>query len=112
MKIILHLSLKQLGSLVYVFDKLTKEPYAGTSREIKVSRSILDKVILAFRTKHFVESQKSPLQTRKKKYKFSLEIFEADKLEIFVSLMTGFPLSEYDRNVINFIKDNLNQQLA
>lgn len=112
MKINLKLSHSQLNSLVYCFDSL-KTVLSVETRDVKVSRFILEKVALKIKKKH-LESQiaQATLFTKKKKISFSLEYYEAHFLEIFLNIVAHHPLSVYDRNVVRFIQNNLNQQLA
>lgn len=111
MKLNLKISPQQLNALVHHFPK---PPYELTkSREIKVARSVLDKVIVKFEKKQ-VENQRqvATLFTKPKKISFSLEYFEAHYLEQFVIAVEGFPMNEYDRNVLRLIKTILNKQLV
>lgn len=111
MKIDVKLSAKQLNALVFSFNSLGHIP--TNSRDIKVARSILDKLVLKFRKKLLeVQSVNTTLFSKPKKYKFSLEYYEAHFLENFLTIMEDFPMNEYDRNVLRLIKTNLNQQLA
>ncbi len=112
MPIELKLSKSQLNTLVFTFNSLSNIP--TNSRDVKVARSILDKLVLKFRKKYLeVESQPTFFTKKKvKKYTFSLEYHEAHYLENFVTIMDAFPMNEYDRNVLRFIKTGLNQQLA
>ncbi|MES2238884.1 MAG: hypothetical protein V4497_01365 [Bacteroidota bacterium] len=110
MKIKLSISEKQLNALVYCFKFLDKTP--TKKREIKVARSVLDKVVLKFAKKQLEVQQGSNLFTKNKKHSFSLEIVEAHYLEQFTVLIEHHPLSDYDRNVILQIQSTLNQQLA
>lgn len=110
MKITLKMSLRQLGSLVYSFNSIAKIP--ANKREIKVARSILDKVVIKIKKKHIEEEYKSTLFTQKKKINFSFEFAEAHYLEYFLAIVEEFPMNEYDHNVIRFIRSELNQKLA
>jgi hypothetical protein len=110
MKIDLKLSPQQLDALVFSFKSIDTIPV--NDREVKVARSVLDKVILKFRKKHLETKQMMTLFTKKKKLSFSLEYHEAHYLERFVTIMDSFAMSEYDRNVLRFIKSGLNQKLA
>lgn len=111
MKIDLRLSAKQLNTLVFSFNSLSHIPI--NSRDVKVARSILDKLVLKFRKKLLdVQGTHVTLFSKPKKIKFTLEYHEAHYLENFVTIMDEFPMSEYDRNVLRLIKSNLNQQLA
>ncbi len=111
MKIDLRLSAKQLNTLVFSFNTLTDIP--TNSRDVRVSRSILDKVMLKFRKKHAeVHNAHATFFSKPKKYKFSLEYYEAHYLENFAKIMDEYPMNDYDRNVLRLIKTNLNQQLA
>ena len=112
MSLELHLSAKQLGVLVFHFNALEKEPMH--SRQGKVARSILDKLILKFRKK-YLDVVNLPAKTNKgkiKKYKFSIDYHDGHYLETFIDIALNFAMNEYDRNVLNFIKSNLNQQLV
>lgn len=112
MKITLKLSAKQLGAFVFQSNCINAQPI--NHREIKVARSVIDKILLKFRKK-YLEVQNLPTKNRKGqiiKYTFSFEYYEAHFLEKCSDLLLAFPMSEYDRNVLNLIKSNLNQQLA
>lgn len=111
MKVNLKISPQQLNALVHHFPK---PPYTPErSREIKVARSVLNKVILKFEKKQLEQNRQKPnLFTKPKKISFSLEYFEGHYLEKFIEAVEGFPMNEYDRNVLRLIKSNLNQQLA
>lgn len=110
MKITLKLSEKQLNSLVYSFGTMFKTP--TKDRAIKVARSVMDKVALKFKKKQLELSQDYNLFKKDKKHSFSLEIVEAHYLEQFTVLAAEHPLNDYDRNVLRFIGNNLNQQLS
>lgn len=110
MKINLKLSHQQLNALVFHFNSLTRVPLKN--RDVKVARSVLDKVVLKMRKKH-LETQDAPtLFSKPKKVSFGLEYFEAHFLEQFITIAEQFPMNEYDRNVLRFVKSNLNQQLS
>ena len=111
MKTEIKLSLKQIGVVVFAYESFIKHHYSKT-REAKVARSILDKLIIKFKKKLVDQSFAPTLFQKPKKFRFSLEIFEAHYLEQFVMVMENHPMSEYDKNVLMFIKSNLNQQLA
>jgi len=110
MKIKLKISEKQLNALVYCFGFLDNKP--TKKREVKVARSVLDKVILKFKKKQLEVQIGATLFTKDKKHVFTLEIFEAHYLEQFAILVDSHPLNVYDRTVMQFIRNNLNQQLA
>ena len=111
MKVNLKISAQQLNALVYHFPR---PPYTPEkSREIKVARSVLDKVILKFEKKQIENKrQTATLFSKPKKISFSLEYYEGHYLEKFIQAVEEFPMNEYDRNVLRLIKSNLNQQLA
>lgn len=111
MRVDLRLSAKQLNTLVFSFNALEKIP---DSRDVKVARSILDKVVLKLRKKHLdVQSVHTTLFSKTpKKHKIPLEYHEAHYLEEFVTIMEDFPMNDYDRNVLRLIKSDLNQKLA
>lgn len=111
MKVNLKISPQQLNALVFHFPK---PPHASTKvRDIRVARSVLDKVILKFQKKHLeTQLQASDFFTQPKKVSFSLEYFEAHYLEKFIEVVETFPMNDYDRNVLRLIKSNLNQKLA
>lgn len=111
MKVNLKISPQQLNALVTHFPK---PPYIpDKSREVRVARSVLDKVVLKFRKKHLeTQLQVQTLFTKPKKATFSLEYYEAHYLEMFISLTENQPMDEYHRNVLRLIKSTLNQQLA
>ncbi|WP_432221278.1 hypothetical protein ACRASX_11160 [Flavobacterium sp. TMP13] len=112
MKITLKLSNQQLNTLVYCFDAI-KTVLSVETREVKVSRFVLEKVALKIRKKH-LETQmiQTNLFAKKKKINFGLEYFEAHFLEQFLIVVSHHPLNEYDRNVVRHIQSTLNQQLA
>lgn len=110
MKVKLKISEKHLNSLVYSFGFLDHFP--NKEREVKVARSVLDKVILKFKKKQLEVQMGATLFTKTKKHTFTLEYFEAHYLEQFTILTDGHPLNDYDRNVIRFIQSSLNQQLV
>ncbi len=112
MSLQLNLSAKQLGVLVFHFNTLETKPVVN--REVKVARSILDKLIKKLKKK-YLDVIDEPTRNKKnqiKKYKVSIEYHEAHFLETFITIAETFAMSEYDRNVLNFIKSTLNQQLA
>lgn len=110
MKIKLILSEKQLNSLVYCFAFLDKTP--TKDRAVKVARSVVDKVAIKFKKKQVEVQALSNLFTKNKKHSFTLELVEAHFLEQFAVLVVNHALNDYDRNVMLFISNNLNQQLA
>lgn len=110
MKIALKLSLQQLGSLVYSFNHIAKIPI--TDRKVKVARSCLDKIVIKLKKKHAEEDYKSNLFTPKKKINFSLEFHEAHYLENYLVIVDEYAMNDYDRNVLRFIRNDLNQKLA
>ncbi|MEO7977749.1 hypothetical protein [Flavobacterium sp.] len=112
MKVNLKITAQQLNALVWHFPK---PPYTPErDREIRVARSVLDKVTLKLEKKHLETSrQKSDLFSKKvKMVSFSLEYYEAHYLEKFIMVAETFPMSVYDRNVLNSIKSHLNQKLS
>ncbi len=109
-KITLKLSPQQLGALVHSFNAVGHIPI--DNREVKVARSILDKVIVKLKKKHVEIAWNQTLFSKKKKTTLSLEFYEAHYLEYFVSIFDSFPMSDYDRNVIRYIRNDLNQKLA
>ena len=110
MKVKLKISEKNLNSLVYSFGFLDHFP--NKDREVKVARSVLDKVILKFKKKQLEVQMGGNLFTKAKKHNFTLEYYEAHFLEQFTILTDNHPLNDYDRNVIRFIQSTLNQQLV
>ena len=113
MKVALNLSLQNLNTIIYVYDTIVKLQQ-GKTRETKVARSILDKTIIRFKKKQAEASYQPTLFSKKnKKFKVTLEVYEAHYLEQCALLAENLiPLSEYDRNVLGYVKSNLNQQLA
>ena len=112
MSIELKLSAKQLGVIAFHLKSLEKETLH--SRQGKVARSILDKLVIRF-NKRYLDVVNNPSKTKRgqiKKYKFSVEYHEAHYLEAFVAILENKAMSEYDHNVLHFIKSTLNQQLA
>ncbi|SDX10671.1 hypothetical protein [Flavobacterium degerlachei] len=110
MKIPLKLSPQQLGALVHSFNAIGKIPV--NTRDVRVARSILDKVIVKLKKKHIEIDWNQTLFSKKKKTTLTLEYYEAHYLEYFVTIVDNYPMSEYDRNVIRYIKNDLNQKLA
>lgn len=110
MKVKLKISEKHLNSLVYSFGFLDHFP--NKDREVKVARSVLDKVILKMKKKQLEVQMAGNLFTKAKRHNFTLEYYEAHYLEQFTILTAEHPLNDYDRNVIRFVQSTLNQQLA
>lgn len=110
MKIPLKLSPQQLGVLVHSFNALPHLP--NKERDVKVARSILDKVVVKLKKKYVEIDYNQTLFSKKKKTNLTLEFYEAHYLEQFTVIIDDFPMSDYDRNVIRYIRHNLNQQLA
>lgn len=111
MKTSLKLSMKQLGVIVFAYDVFVNK-HPNKTREAKVARSILDKTVIRLKKKQLEQTFNPTLFAKPKKINFSLEIFEAHYLEQFAMLVENQPMSDYDRNVLGFIKTTLNQQLA
>lgn len=109
-KIPLKLSLQQLESLVFSFNHIAKIPL--TDRKVKVARSCLDEIVIKLKKKHVEEAYKKTLFSQKKKLAFSLKYHEAHYLEYYLIIVDDYAMNEYDRNVLRFIRNNLNQQLA
>jgi len=106
----LQLTARQLNTIAYTFNGLkTIHP---VTKEDKTARSILLELSLKFQKKNLEVTQKSNLFSDKKKSAFTLKYHEAFYLEYYLNLIQNFPLSEYDRNCVNFIKSTLNQKLA
>lgn len=112
MKITLKISPSQLNSLVYCFSSI-KTVLSVETREVKVSRFILEKVVLKLHKKQ-LENQMSQtkLFAKKKTISCSLDYPEAHFLELFLSVAIQHPLSEYDRNVVRHFQSQLNQKLT
>jgi len=110
MKIALKISLQQLGALVYSFNHIATIPV--TDRKVKVARSCLDDIVIKLKKKHAEEDYKRTLFSPKKKINFSLKYHEAHYLENYLIIVDDFAMSEYDRNVLLFIRSELNQKLA
>lgn len=110
MKVKLKISAKQISALVYCLDQVSKAPVKG--RIAKVAKSVLDKVIVKIKTKQLQVQLKPNYFSSKVKFDFSLELVEAHFLEQYLISMTTYPMSDYDKNVINQISATLNQQLA
>jgi hypothetical protein len=111
-KVVLELTARQLNTLVYSFTYINYV-YPKT-REQKVMKSILEKLILKIKKKHLeVESSINTLFSKPKKCKFTFEYYEGDCLEKYLLIVESKqPLNDYDSNAILFIKNKLNQQLA
>jgi hypothetical protein len=110
MKVDLKLSLDQLGSLVFSFNHIAKMPL--TDRKVKVARSCLDDIVIKLKKKHVEEAYKKTLFAPKKKHTFSLKYHEAHYLEYYLIIVDDYAMNDYDRNVLRFIRNNLNQKLA
>jgi hypothetical protein len=110
MKVALKISLQQLESLVYSFNHIAAIPV--TDRETKVRRSCLDKIVIKLKKKHVEEAYKANRNTLKKKLNFTMEFYEAHYLEMYLLIADQFEMCEYDRNVLRFIRHDLNQKLA
>jgi hypothetical protein len=110
MKVILKMSRNQLNALVVFFPKPPFTP--EKTREVKVARSVLQKVSLKMQKKQLEVQQVPTLFSKPKKISFSLEYYEAHYLEKFIELVESFDMDEYHKNVLLLIKSNLNQQLA
>lgn len=112
MKIVLNLTLQNIRTVIYAYDSFMKLQQ-GKTRETKVARSILDKTVIRFKKKEASESYTPTLHKKKgKQFKISLEVYEAHYLEQFAMFAEMQPLSDYDRNVMVYVKSKLNQQLA
>jgi len=109
-KVKLRLTAKQISALVHSFNQASKEP--PRERIAKVAKSVLDKVVLKFKTKQLVVQQNLNLYNSKDKHNFSLELVEAHFLEQYLVSLSAFPMCEYDKNAINQISATINQQLA
>lgn len=109
-KVKLNVTEKQISALVHSFNLVVNVPVK--ERIAKVAKSVLDKVILKIKTKHLQVQQGTTLFTSKEKHNISLELVEAHFLEQFLVSMADFPMSEYDKNVINQISATINQQLS
>lgn len=113
MAIKLELSQRQLGSVVYCLQQLPK--VNTNNRDTKVAKSVLSELALKFEKKNLEQSYKEHNLFTKKKVKkinFTLKMVEAHFLEMYAQMMETFPLNEYDRNVLLYLKNNLNQKLA
>jgi hypothetical protein len=110
MKVALKISLQQLGSLVHSFNHIAAIPV--TDREEKVRRSCLDRIIIKLKKKHVVEAYKTTIFSKPIKFSISMEFDEAHYLEKFLIIVDDFAMCDYDRNVLRFIRHDLNQKLA
>lgn len=110
MKVVIKISLQQLGSLVYSFNHIAKIPV--TDREEKVRRSCLDKIVIKLKKKHVEEQYKANIFSQKKKLTFTMEFHEAYFLEKFLIIVDEYAMNEYDKNVLRFIRHDLNQKTA
>lgn len=107
--IALNLSVKQISVLISRFAIIEKNPKPNTI-EAKVARYVLDQVMDKMRKKADSKTKKLFLADRCAKLKISLELHEAYYLEKFADLVVSYPISEYDHNVLNFIKSVINKQ--
>lgn len=110
MKIKIKITAKQLGVLVFHFKTLGKEP--SKERNVRVARSVLDRVALKMAKKQLETDQQPTLFSKVKHITFSLEYFEGHFLETFLLLLDDHPMNDYDRNVIRLVRSHLNQKLA
>lgn len=110
MKVKLKLTEKQISAVVNTFTQSSREP--AKERIAKVAKSVLDKVVLNFKTKQLKVQISSTLFNSNEKFTFSLELVEAHFLEQYLFSIQDFTMSEYDKNAINQIIAILNQQLA
>ncbi len=110
MKIELKITFSQLEALVLAFSVITEPPI--NHRDTKVARSVLDKVIVKLKKKHIDESMKSSLFSQKKKFKISLEYYEAHFLEKFLEIIIAFCDKDYERVILSKIMAEINQKLA
>lgn len=103
-KITLKLTHRQLNTLVHHFGTLETPPMK--LREAKVARSVLDKVVIRFKKKKIDADANQALFSQKgKQMSLTLEYYEAHYLETFCGLCNAFPMSEYDRNVLQSFQD-------
>ncbi|MDQ8012018.1 MAG: hypothetical protein REI96_06200 [Flavobacterium nitrogenifigens] len=109
-KVKIKVSEKQISALVHSFNQAPKKPVK--ERIARVAKSVLDKVILKIKTRQLQVQQKATLFSSKEKHSISLDLVEAHFLEQFLVSMVSFPMSDYDRNVLNQITATINQQLA
>jgi ABC-type phosphate transport system auxiliary subunit len=110
MKIKLKLSESQLNALVSTFSCLTVNSL--NNRDVRVARSVLDKVVLKFQKKQLETQLSANLFNRKKQYSFSFEYYEAHYLERFLEIAQTFETEQYTLNVLLQLKLNINKQLA
>jgi hypothetical protein len=110
MKVDIKITFSQLQVLVQAFQLLTPEPI--NNRDVKVARSVIDKVVVRLKKKHIDESVKTSLFTEKKKFKLSFEYYEAHFLEKFLEIIVIMVDNIYWLNVLNTIRSQINQKLA
>ena len=106
----IQLSARQLNTIAFSFNYL--KSIHPVSPSDKTARSILLELSLKFQKKNLEIVQKQTLFSNKIKTNFTLKYHEAFYLEYFLNLITNLATNEYDRNVINFVKSNLNQKLV
>lgn len=109
-KVNLKISLRQLGAVVHSFNHVAKIPL--TERNVKVARSCLDKIVIRLKKKYVEEDYKRTLFSPKNKISISMEFHEAHYLEFFLVIVDDYAMSDYDRNVIRFVRSELNQKLT
>jgi hypothetical protein len=110
-KIELLLTARQLNTLVYLFNSISV--VYPKERKEKVMKSIIDDIILKVKKKNLeIESSVNTIFSKPKKAKFTFKYYEGDCLEKYLLMAIEQPLNEYDANVVLFITNKLNQQLA
>lgn len=110
MNLQLKLSAKHLSVLVYCFQKSGST--SGQTKEEKFTWSILNEIILKVQKKYLDVTSSQTLFNAKKKHTFKFTYYQAFMLEKFLLTFQNTPLSEYDRNTVNFMISQLNKQLV
>jgi len=110
MKLNLKLSAKQLSVLIYCFNQSEATP--SQSKEEKFTWSILNEIILKIQKKYLEITASMTLFNAKKKHSFNFTFYQAYMLEKYLHVQTNRPLSDYDRNVVQFIISTLNKQMV
>lgn len=113
MKIDLHPTFKHLGVLVFMFQQYypTSTPF-DASRDVKVTRSVLDNVVMRIRKKYMAEEGRHNYRPKGKHFKIPLEYHEAFVLLGFLDMVATMQLGEYDKNVVNMLRRHLDEKLT
>jgi hypothetical protein len=114
MKIELKLIPTHILALAGALDHLSRVHPCSQSQ--RIVQSVMNLLVTRVHKKRVEISNVSNLFNQKKKIKVPLEYFEAAYLEIYLAMIienpNQFELSEYDKNALLSIVNELNQKLA